>query len=84
MAGAGAAPTQSSPVTDPLNEELSENTSEVRLLSQKVYEELFNISLFIWTQMFRGVFQMRANICLTFKAYNCLRDVLKGRGESDS
>ena len=37
----------------------------------------------ISTQMFRGVFQMRANICFTFKAYNCLRDFWE-RLESDS
>ena len=38
-----AAPTHGSPVTDFLNEELClENTSEVRLLSQKVFKELFN------------------------------------------
>ena len=37
--------TRGSPMTDILTEELClENTSEVRLLSQKVYKELFNIS----------------------------------------
>ena len=67
-------------MTDFLNEELwLENTSEVRLLSQKVFKELFNI---LWvhldTDVQRSVSNESQYLLRIFKAYNCLRDFLKG------
>ena len=54
------------------------STSAVTKSLQRTFQYLIS------TQTFRGVFQMRANICFTFKAYTIVCETFKGRGESDS